>query len=71
MDFGKFYGEEFSGLIEVHHIVPLSQIKKGYKVDPIHDLVPVCPNCHAALHSKKDGVYSVEELRLKLRSCSR
>ncbi len=63
MDFGKMYGPEFAGKIEVHHIVPLSQIGEEYVVDPIRDLVPVCPNCHAALHSKKDGVYTVEELR--------
>ncbi len=63
IDFGKAYGPEFAGKIEVHHIVPLSQIGKGYVVDPVKDLIPVCPNCHMALHSKKDGVYTVEELR--------
>jgi 5-methylcytosine-specific restriction protein A len=47
----------------VHHIVPISEIGKEYIVDPIRDLVPVCPNCHMALHSKKDGVYTIEELR--------
>lgn len=41
------------GIIEVHHIVPISQIGKEYEVDPINDLVPLCPNCHTALHSKK------------------
>ena len=64
MDFGKKYGPEFDGKIEVHHIVPISQIGKEYVIDPINDLVPVCPNCHTALHSKKGGgVYTVEELR--------
>ena len=63
LDFGKEYGPEFAGKIEVHHIVPLSQIGKEYVVDPVKDLVPVCPNCHTALHSKKGGVYTVEELR--------
>lgn len=63
IDFGKEYGPEFNGQIEVHHIVPLNQIGKEYVVDPVHDLVPVCPNCHTALHSKKDGVYTVEELK--------
>ncbi len=63
IDFGKFYGPEFAGKIEVHHIVPISEIGAEYKLDPIKDLVPVCPNCHMALHSKKDGVYTVEELK--------
>lgn len=64
MDFGKTYGPEFEGKIEVHHIVPISEIGEDYVVDPVNDLVPVCPNCHTALHSKKDGVYTVEELRM-------
>ena len=63
IEFAQAYGPEFAGLIEVHHIVPLSMIKAEYVVDPVHDLVPVCPNCHMALHSKKDGVYTVEELK--------
>ena len=51
------------GIIEVHHIVPISQIGKEYEVDPINDLVPLCPNCHTALPSKKkDGIYTIEEL---------
>jgi len=63
MDFGKAYGPEFAGKIEVHHIVPISEIGGEYVVDPIRDLRPVCPNCHMALHSKKDGVYTIEELK--------
>ena len=52
-DFGKAYGENFEGMIEVHHRIPLYEIKEDYVVDPINDLIPVCPNCHAALHAKK------------------
>ena len=63
IDFGKAYGPEFAGKIEVHHIIPLSEIGEEYEVDPVKDLIPVCPNCHMALHSKKDGVYTVEELK--------
>ena len=62
-DFGKAYGPEFTGKIEVHHIIPISKIGEEYVIDPIEDLIPVCPNCHTALHSKKTGVYTVEELR--------
>ena len=61
-DFGKVYGEEFEGKIEVHHKKPLYEIRKDYVVDPINDLIPVCSNCHLALHSKKDGVYTPEEV---------
>ena len=52
MSFEKTYGPEFKDIIEVHHIVPLSQIGESYVVDPIKDLIPVCPNCHTAIHSK-------------------
>ena len=63
MNFETFYGIAFKEIIEVHHIVPISQIGEEYAIDPIKDLVPVCPNCHAALHSKEDGTYTLEELR--------
>lgn len=68
-DFGIAFGEEFSGKIEVHHIKPISEIGKEYVVDPVRDLVPVCPNCHMMLHSKHDGVYSIEELKLLIPAC--
>jgi 5-methylcytosine-specific restriction enzyme A len=36
--------------IQVHHLVPLSEVTEDYKVDPIKDLRPDCPNCHVMLH---------------------
>lgn len=68
LTFEKFYGAEFKEIIEVHHIVPVSQIGEAYVVDPIKDLIPVCPNCHAVLHSKKNSVYASEELHALLKS---
>ena len=67
IDFGAKYGETFAGKIEVHHRKPLYEIKEDYVVDPIKDLVPVCPNCHMVIHSKKDGVYTVEEVKEMIR----
>ena len=52
MNFADAYGPEFKDVIEVHHIVPISKIGESYVVDPIKDLIPLCPNCHAAIHSK-------------------
>lgn len=49
-DFEEFYGPEAKGFIHVHHLKPLSEIAKEYKVDPIADLRPLCPNCHAFVH---------------------
>lgn len=61
-DFEKIYGEIGKGFIHVHHIKPLSEINKQYKINPIKDLRPVCPNCHAMIHKRKPA-YSIEEIR--------
>jgi 5-methylcytosine-specific restriction protein A len=49
-DFEEFYGSIGQNFIHVHHIVPLSETSGEYELDPIKDLVPVCPNCHAMIH---------------------
>jgi hypothetical protein len=49
-DFGEVYGRTADGFIHVHHLVPLSEVSDEYEVDPIADLRPICPNCHAVLH---------------------
>jgi len=61
-NFGSVYGELAEGYIHVHHIRPLSEVGGEYEVDPVEDLRPVCPNCHAVLHL--GGVCrSIEEVR--------
>ncbi len=60
--FSDKYGEIGSDFIHVHHIIPLSEIKEGYLVNPIKDLKPICPNCHAIIHKKKPP-YTIEELK--------
>lgn len=62
-DFAQAYGPKFAGIIQVHHIAPIHEKGEAYKVDPVHDLLPVCPNCHVALHSKPGGTYTPAELR--------
>ncbi len=61
-DFAAVYGPMGEGLIHVHHLIPLSEIGRRYAIDPVCDLRPVCPNCHAMLH-KQSNVMSVVELR--------
>ena len=61
-DFEKVFGEKGKGLIHVHHLIPLSEKNKEYKVNPREDLRPVCPNCHAMIH-RKNPPYSIEELK--------
>lgn len=61
-DFWERYGDMGQGFIHVHHIKPLSDIGQAYVLDPVADLRPVCPNCHAMLHSG-DSVLGIEELQ--------
>lgn len=61
-NFGRVYGPEVDGLIHVHHLRPLSEVATEYTVDPVADLRPVCPNCHAVLHSRPLA-YSIEEVQ--------
>ncbi|MEX2411380.1 MAG: HNH endonuclease [Candidatus Paceibacterota bacterium] len=55
------YGEIAKDFIHVHHTVPLSEIGKNYEVDPILDLVPLCPNCHAVIHLNNPP-FTIDEL---------
>lgn len=61
-DFGDRFGEIGQGFIHVHHLVEVASIGKEYKVDPIEDLRPVCPNCHAMLHRRRPP-YSIQEIQ--------
>lgn len=61
-DFEKMYGEIGKNYIHVHHIVPISQIKQEYKLNPVKDLIPVCPNCHAMIHRTQPAL-DIEQLR--------
>ncbi|MBI2375648.1 MAG: HNH endonuclease [Deltaproteobacteria bacterium] len=62
LDFAASYGDVMSGFIHVHHVVPLSTIGSEYELDPVRDLRPVCPNCHAVIH-RRETPYSVDEVR--------
>lgn len=63
--FEEKYGLIGKGFIHVHHAVPMSEIQHEYKVDPVNDLSPVCPNCHAMLH-KRTPPYSITELKVMM-----
>lgn len=49
-NFESSYGSIGRHFIHVHHIVPVSENTEAYLIDPINDMIPVCPNCHAMLH---------------------
>lgn len=64
-DFAARFGVLGEGFIHVHHVVPLGSIRRGYRVDPVKDLRPVCPNCHAMLHRQSPPL-GIDELRQRL-----
>lgn len=61
-NFAAKFGEVGKGFMHVHHLTPISSNSKARDVDPINELRPVCPNCHAMLH-KSDPPFSIEELQ--------
>jgi 5-methylcytosine-specific restriction enzyme A len=61
-DFEMTYGAIGKEFIHVHHLRDLASIGKEYEINPIEDLRPVCPNCHAMLH-KSNPPYTLEELK--------
>jgi hypothetical protein len=63
MNFHREYGEIGSGFIHVHHLKSLAKLDEQYEVDPINDLRPVCPNCHAMLHKETPSI-SIDLLKL-------
>jgi 5-methylcytosine-specific restriction protein A len=66
LDFETVYGTIGQGFIEVHHLRELSTVGPGYTVDPVKDLLPVCPNCHTMLHYRRRPARSPQELKQRL-----
>jgi predicted HNH restriction endonuclease len=64
--FGARYGEPATGYIQIHHVVPIARVRKEYRLNPIADLRPVCPNCHAVIH-RREPPFSIDEVKQMLR----
>ena len=56
------YGSIAAGMIEAHHVTPVSELGPDYVIDPLDDLVPLCPNCHAVAH-RRNPPLSVSEVK--------
>lgn len=65
--FGAEYGPQADGYIHVHHVRPLSAVGGAYVVDPVEDLRPICPNCHAVIHlgGRCRSIDEVRQLRAR------
>jgi predicted HNH restriction endonuclease len=61
----KVYKRLAQEFIHVHHEEPLSESEGEYEFDPVEKMKPVCPNCHAVIHSKVPP-YSIDEVRSML-----
>lgn len=64
-DFEGFYGAIGKNYIYVHHVIPLAEIGREYELNPVKDLVPVCPNCHAIIHRTRPAL-TVKQLKQHL-----
>ncbi len=49
-------------VIEVHHLQPLSTLGSPRVYDPRTDLVPLCPTCHRAVHTRRPLPYTPDEI---------
>jgi 5-methylcytosine-specific restriction enzyme A len=65
MTFEQRYGSLGKEFIHVHHLKPLALTDGTYIINPVQDLRPVCPNCHAMLH-RSEPPLSIEELRTQM-----
>ena len=60
-DFEAVYGALGRGYIEVHHKKPVSEGVRMTDLD--RDLAMLCSNCHRMIHSRKNHMITIEELK--------
>lgn len=70
MNFQEVYGKIGEQFIHVHHKKPLAGRRTDYAVKPTIDLIPVCPNCHAMLHTSNPPL-GIAELKQRLDESSK
>ncbi|WP_027155584.1 HNH endonuclease [Mesorhizobium sp. WSM2561] len=56
-------------IIEVHHLEPLASLATPRPYDPANDLVPLCPNCHRAIHTRRPIPFSIDDLKAMKGDC--
>jgi 5-methylcytosine-specific restriction protein A len=67
LNFESRYGQIGKGFIEIHHLVPISELQ-GLMVSshPERDYAALCSNCHSMIHRMK-VVHDIEALRTCLK----
>lgn len=62
----KYPKELAEGYIEVHHVVPLSELREDTRTK-VEDLLLVCSNCHRMIHRSRDAEGNLLTLQKHLR----
>ncbi|MCC3276696.1 restriction endonuclease [Arthrobacter sp. zg-Y20] len=63
LDPASRYGAAGAGVIQVHLLVPGPDLAEDYRLDPVSDLVPLCPTCHAVAHTRVPDPLTPAEVR--------
>lgn len=64
-DFEKTYGDLGKDFNHAHYKTPLKTIGESYKIDPVRNMVPLCPKCYAMVHRANESrPLSVEALHI-------
>lgn len=57
----EVYGEA-GDILEVHHLEMLAALSAPRRYDPSTDLVPLCPSCHRAVHTRRPVPWTPVEI---------
>lgn len=68
-NFASTYGSFAAGYVEIHHLFPISNMNESRIIDPIEELVPLCPNCHVAVHME-DPPIPLDKLRALIKEAA-
>jgi 5-methylcytosine-specific restriction protein A len=60
------YGPIGEGVIHVHHLQPISSMEVPRVLNPVTDLIPLCPNCHTVVH-RTNPPLSIPQLQEAIR----
>lgn len=67
-NFKETYGDWGAGFIHVQDTKPLSDGQREREVEPIKDMIVLCPNCHSMVHKRKNEILGLEELNRLIKS---
>lgn len=58
--------QDAGSIIEVHHLLPLALLHEPKSYDPREHLIPLCPNCHRAVHTRRPVPWTPAEISARL-----